>query len=93
MEDSSKYKHGIGDLILLTYREDKVLVLGMIIKISAKAKKKYYHIDWTANGTNNNLANEMLPLIKEDDVTYYKNKLNEYLENNGNLKGDIVPPK
>ncbi len=85
MEDSSKYKHGIGDLILLSYRQDKVFQLGMIIKIIEAGENIYYHIDWTPNGTDNNLANQMLPHIKEDDVTYYKNKLHEYLGNNGKL--------
>jgi len=85
MSKQNVNEHQVGDLILLTYRQDKVLVLGMIIKISAKAEKKYYHIDWTANGEDSLFINDHLPIIKEDDVTYYKNKLNEYLGNNGKL--------
>ncbi len=85
MSKQNVNEHQVGDLILLTYREDKVCQLGMIINIIQAGENKYYHIDWTPNGTNNNLANEMLPHIKEDDVTYYKNKLNEYLGNNPKL--------
>ena len=77
----------------ISYRQDKVFQLGMITNIIEAGENIYYGIDWTPNGTDNNLANDMLPHIKEDDVTYYKNKLHEYLGNNGNLKGSVVPPK
>jgi hypothetical protein len=94
MEDSSKYKHGIGDLILVKHngggKNKAVYALG-IIKSIQTVKLKYgnepelieetlYYLDWTYHGTHEDLL-DGTP-FKESDIKHYKEKLKKFKKDN-----------